>query len=124
MSCFNGSPPGVGSTPHAVKVKSLGTYSVTIPSSWHDLVQRLQREVEDSDLPHSWEIPVLVDSLEEFAMTHLPDPVYVQPNAPFRFGLRLDGYGKRIPAQSVIRVMLETNAGQARSAEMFMRGFA
>jgi hypothetical protein len=50
----------------------------------------------------------------------LPDPIYLEPNAPYRYGLLLKDYSKNIPNRARIRMWGATDQGQNWSGELEM----
>jgi hypothetical protein len=56
--------------------------------------------------------------VREMVIKHVPDPVYLEPNAPYRYGLLLRDYHRHVPNWARIRMWASTDQGECRSAEI------
>lgn len=54
------------------------------------------------------------------ALMRLPDPIYMQPSAPYRYGLLLKGYDGHVPNRCRISLVAVTNVGEAVSPKVEM----
>jgi hypothetical protein len=56
--------------------------------------------------------------VRETITTRVPDPIYLEPNAPYRYGLFLKNYYNHVPNWARIRICVSTDLGQCQSAEI------
>lgn len=105
-----------GEAPVSVKVKVSDAYIIDIPSLL-DIPSVLTKikEVEDNEGSSLWPIDV-----NERVSIHIPDPIYLQAKAPYRYRLFLRNYYKHLPNYAIIRMWLQTNQGQERSKEILI----
>ena len=107
---------GEARVPKSVKVKRDGDYSVKISEIFPIILP--------DDFKRSWES---FDSARSIELDHvvvesrLPDPIYLQREAPHRFGLLLADYCKHMPQHIVLRVFAQTNHGKSKSATIYLR---
>ena len=106
--------PLVGGIPEAVEVQTLAEYILEMPSLYEILDAEVHRRGSSLRAP-SFELEV-----DKYVSTTLPNPVYLEPKAPFRFKLLLKGYWKGIPP-AIIRLTLLTSDGLAQSEEILMQ---
>jgi hypothetical protein len=90
-----------GGVPRSFKIKTSDAYTITTPN-FYDLFRSRLRQREIIEL--SRKIPY-----------HLPDPVYMEPNAPFRFTLCLDQYIERAPGNAILAIYIKTNQSEFKS---------
>lgn len=94
-----------GGIPQSVKVKATESYTIPMPHIPSDIIKASY--VQPVDLYEVVSIPV-------------PDPIYLQAKAPFRYTLLLHDYVKRVPNKTILRMWLRTNQSQERSHELFI----
>ncbi len=92
--------------PESVKVKVSDTYIIDIPNIRSKIKDRYDKDMWGG-LP-----PI---DLNELVSIHIPDPVYLQARAPYRYRLFLRKYCIHVPNYAIIRMWLRTNQGQDRS---------
>lgn len=61
------------------------------------------------------EVPVEIDRMY---LQGLPDPIYFEAGAPYRFALRLGSYARHVPSLARIRICASTDEGVSRSQEL------
>ena len=54
-------------------------------------------------------------------MLTMPDPIYFESGAPYRFSLRLKKYQARVPNHALIRIVAASNHGESTSHNIFTR---
>ena len=91
----------VAGIPKAAKIPKHDSYVLKIP----DIMSRLESEG----------IPL---DIEETVEMKLPDPIYLETKAPYRFGLFLKHYSKNLPNWVRIKMWAATDQGESRSAEL------
>lgn len=92
--------------PTAARIPMTEHYTVEIPDVWSTLP------------PPTPFDPVPPTELMLDCTADIGDPVYVPAEGPFRFGLRLERYGDHMPNIAVIRLVLETELGPVKSANI------
>jgi hypothetical protein len=60
-----------------------------------------------------WEIPET--RLERDSILELPDPIYFEVDAPYRFSLRLKQYQRHVPNHALIRLLAKSDRGDSKS---------
>jgi hypothetical protein len=98
--------------PRAARIPKTEHYVVEIPDVWPRL------RLPDVFDPGSLFRPTAPAELMLDCMAELGDPVYVPPEGPFRFGLRLDRYAEHMPNIAVIRLVIETDLDRVESANI------
>jgi len=61
-----------------------------------------------------------INDLNRIVKKDLPDPIYLEKDAPFRFSLTLDDYAKQMPNLSIIQLYAKTNKGIALSNYIYV----
>jgi hypothetical protein len=139
----------VAGIPKAVKIKKVDTYRVEIPDIWgaitgqsrdlppSDETKKMRTKEPAEQVPavrtgSSGEMTIRISPIDlmdfppidlyQLVSTKIPDPVYLEPNAPYRYGLLLDKYQKRMPIHALIRLWVRTNAAERRSPEICLFG--
>ena len=108
-------PPRLAGIPEAVEVKPLAEYTLEMPVLYEPLMSEVDRRGGFFHAP-SFELEV-----DRYVSTTLPNPVYLESKAPFRFKLLLKGYWQGIPENAIIRLTLLTSDGLAQSEEIQMQ---
>lgn len=104
--------PIAATLPVAARVERTEEYIVKIP----DLNTRLseyREQIIEQDR-HSAHKDCCLD-LNRLVRKQLPDPIYVQPLAPFRYSLWLNCSGASLPDYVLIQAWVDTNDGESRS---------
>lgn len=103
-------PGGTSAPPRAVKIKKEDLYILEMP----DVLTKVRA--------YSGSLVGEVEpmNLRELVSTRLPDPVYLEANAPYRYGLLLDKYDERIPNHAILRFWAKTNLGEHRSHVIYV----
>ncbi len=89
--------------PTAAKIYKQDSYEIELP----DIKERLP----ETDTFETIE-PI---TLNEIISTRLKDPIYLEPNAPYRYGLLLKEYQSRMPNHAILSLWILTNLGETRS---------
>jgi hypothetical protein len=89
--------------PKPVKIKRTDAYAVEMPH----LCRRSPESAEEFFLARPQPIEV-----NQFALTRITDPIYLEALAPFRYSLTLTKYSKRMPNNVLMRLCVTTNHGQ------------
>lgn len=108
-------PPTVAGIPEAVKVTKTDSYIVEIPdllAIFSDKIAQWWAQDRNS--------PLAID-VHRVVSTRLSDPVYLQKEAPYRYSLFLEKYYEHIAPHVILRMWGQTNYGQSRSEEIYMR---
>ena len=95
--------------PMAGKIRKSDSYVLPIPRIAQRMHERLGHEYGPQDI-------------RETIVEKIPDPVYLEPNAPYRYGLILKGYCKNIPNRAQIRMLAVTDQGESWSGELALNG--
>ena len=100
------------SMPQALKVPVMDKYVIEMP----DLMPVFNEERLKQEL-------VLDLSVNVNSMTwgDLPDPIYVEAKAPYRYELLLKEFGRRVPRFTLLRLVTETPSGQTHSDNILFR---
>jgi serine/threonine protein kinase len=105
--------------PRAIHVKKAGAYSIKVPKllSLPGAQEQLaKRDRSDLSLESSMSV-----ELHHIVSTRLPDPIYIQPEAVFRYELLLEGYCIYAREHVILRMWAQTNCGESRSEEIYIR---
>jgi hypothetical protein len=100
--------PGGG--PKSVKIELAGSYTIDMPD--------VRGKIKDG---RWWDNFSPID-WNEIVSVRLPDPIYVQAEAPYRYGLLLHRYSERMPNAVILRMWIRTHQGQERSREIYVEG--
>ena len=95
---------GSGHIPAAAKIYKTDSYEIELPTNIYERFFK--------NNPFRNEEPI---SMNEVVFTRLEDPIYLEPKAPYRYGLCLKQYQEHIPNRSILRLWILTNLGEARS---------
>jgi len=95
--------------PTSAKVKVSDAYIIDIPNIRSKIKGR---EDKWGDLPPT--------DVNELVSIHIPDPIYLQAKAPYRYRLFLRNYCGHVPNYAIIHMWLRTNQGQVRSQEILI----
>ncbi|HEU5380043.1 MAG TPA: toll/interleukin-1 receptor domain-containing protein [Ktedonobacteraceae bacterium] len=102
-----------GGIPQAVKVKMAESYILHMPDIWKRV-----KVIDDNDFIFHMYHGLQPIYLHEVVSTPVPDPIYLQAKAPYRYRLQLAHYMARMPNETILRMWLRTNQGQERSHEI------
>ena len=91
------------------EVKRSRTFCLELPDMW--------RKLAEAKLSQQLERPVKV---QELAFSRLPDPVLLEVNAPYRYGLLLYDYQELLPNKVVLCFWLQTDRGEIRSHKVYV----
>lgn len=134
--------------PQAVKVKKVDTYTIEMPNV-RAMIKRnqlqLPSQVDTQDVTalespqidtlSSPELPTgtvriqfgnlaLNDfpptELNELVTIRIPDPIYLEPKAPYRYGLLLSKYHEHIPNHAILRLWIRANGKEEYSHEIHL----
>lgn len=92
--------------PTAAKIMKSDSYILQIP----DIRQRMYDQLGTFEYD--------AQDMRETVTKRLPDPVYLESHAPYRYGLLLKGYDRHIPNWARIRMWAATDQGECRSGEL------
>jgi hypothetical protein len=92
-----------GTLPQAIRVDRLESYMVAMPNVWRDVVKDMD---PDED--------VWVER-NEVVKANIKDPIFLEPNAPFRYRLRLKGYESNMPNHTIMRMWATSYESDVRS---------
>lgn len=92
-----------GGPPVAVKVSRGEAYVVEMP----DL--RAREILTELRLIDNRVCRTSTIKLNEVILTQIPDPIYLEPGAPFRYALYLKGYREYIPNNAILQLCIQTN---------------
>jgi hypothetical protein len=93
--------------PRAVKVRMADSYVLEMPDIWN--------RVKGHFVPMEGGGPI---DLDELVSVRLADPVYLQVDAAYRFGLLLDKYDGRMPNFVILRLWARTDLSENWSHEI------
>lgn len=93
--------------PTAAKIPKSDSYMIQMPN----IRQRMRDKFGNF---HDYE----PQEVREMVTKHVPDPVYLEPNAPYRYGLLLKDYYGHVPNWARIRMWASTDQGECQSAEL------
>lgn len=125
-----------GALPRAVKVEKHDSHTIMVPDIWSLLAVNEKwvhwNEKWSSALGSLNDHPekglpglsktISID-LNHIVSIRPPEPLYLQREAPYRYGLVLKGY-VTMPAHVVLRMWILTNSGESRSEEIYLKSFA
>lgn len=100
----------VGGVPEAAKITQSEAYTIEIP----DICSKLRQQFHMGNHMRTL-APV---DLYELVSTRVPDPIYLEPRAPFRYGLLFDKYAERMTNYAILRFWVFTHRGEARSHDL------
>jgi hypothetical protein len=112
---------GEAGLPRSVKVKRDGDYAVKISDVWSLI--RADKESWKNSMKRSDDFGLRIELHDVLIKCRLPDPIYLQTEAPHRFALLLKGYCKQLPQHVVIRLFAQTNYGDSKSAQIYLKKF-
>lgn len=92
--------------PEAAKITKSDSYIVEVPDLRSELYSK------------GWRGSPL--DLDRMIITKIPDPVYLEPKAPYRHGLLLKHYQEYMPNYAIIRLVAATNSGNSESKEIHL----
>jgi hypothetical protein len=95
----------IRSMPKAAKIFKSDSYVLEIPDIARQVFDRFDYKYEPQHL-------------QETIVKRLPDPIYLQPNAPYRYEILLKDYSKNIPQWAKIRMWGATDQGPSWSGEL------
>jgi hypothetical protein len=94
--------------PTAVEIPVSVNYAVKVPN----LRERFQDAFDGYGLKPQ--------RLDEVVWMRVPDPYAIEPEAPFRYTLRLENYCENMPNHALLQMWCETDHGDFRSGEIFL----
>lgn len=92
--------------PSAVRIPVSENYAVEVPN----LRERLQYAFDGFELKPK--------RLDEVVSMRVPDPYTLEPEAPFRYTLRLKNYCENMPNHARLQMWCDTDHGEFRSGEI------
>ena len=106
-----------GALPRTEAVPIRDRIVVVIPDSWQPL--RQEGIVRFASKPDDLRL-LGISHIGEVIWSELRDPLLMDVNAPVRFFIHLDGYLRRMPAYSMIRLRARANTGDSSSEPIFI----
>lgn len=100
---------GASRIPKATKIRRGGFYVLDMPDILSGF--EIDWDLDEDASPRT---------IGKVISTNLPDPIYLEPMAPYRYCLLLRHYSKHIPSNARIRLGATTNAGHYYSEELEM----
>lgn len=95
----------VGGIPSAAKIPKSDSYALECPNIRERMEAQHGRDYGPQDV-------------RETISKKLPDPIYLEPKAPYRYGLLLRDYYKHIPNWARICMCASSDQGECRSEEL------
>jgi hypothetical protein len=102
---------GGGNVPSSERVEIQDEYVLNLPD-----INAMHISEEDRTL-YALYYDLIVNQVVSIK---LPDPIYMQPQAPYRFTLTLRDYQIKMPTDVFMRLWVKTNKGEARSRMIFL----
>ena len=103
-----------GYLPTAAPIGITDSYDIAVPELWPSEVRLSDKDPFDPDLNAAVTVNRVISST-------IP-PVYLEPQAPFRYTLRLVGYDRRIPNKSLLRMWARTDESVLLSEVIYLDG--
>ena len=103
-----------GYLPSAAPIRITDSYDIAVPELWPSEVRLGDNDPFAPDL----DAPVSVNRV----ISKTIPPVYLEPQAPFRYTLRLVGYDTRIPNKSLLRMWARTDESELLSEVIYLDG--
>ena len=102
---------GMGGAMAGVEVERTRTFYVELPDLW----ARLAEAARQAGSPMSGPLAV-----QEVAMSRLPNPVYLDADTPYRYGLELFDYQRLVPNRAVTQFWIKTDRAEYCSHRVFL----
>ncbi len=108
----------VAGIPEAANIFKGDVYSIEMP----DLRSRLFGRMWFEDGHEGPGIPRNISQREvnELVSRKIPDPIYLESKAPYRYGLLFEKYDQRMPNNVIARLWAKTNEGETKSDEIYL----
>ena len=108
-----------GDIPEAAKVFKGDIYNIEMP----DLHTRLfgRRRLKDGNEAPGYTKNLSQRDVNELVTLTIPDPIYFESKAPYRYGLFFDKYDQRMPNNTIARLWAKTSEGETKSDEIYLR---
>ncbi len=128
----NNDPFSRGRIPRTIKIELVDAYNIDIP----DILDDFQRDDGDDcmepigireDFDPFDSFDSFIDNIKPIELrrdilTLLPDPIYFEGNAVYRYSIRLKNYSQHIPIDALIRFIVESDQGRIYSHLIRMEG--
>jgi len=109
--------PLVGALPETEAVPIRDRIMLTIPDSWE--IFKADRLAKFASKPEDLQ-SIKIEPIGKDIWSELKDPLYMDVNAPVRFLIHMDGFLKRMPNYSIIRLISKANIGNSFSEPLFI----
>jgi hypothetical protein len=104
-----------GGAPRAFKIDVTASYTVDIPPIWEQ--EQLIEKIQQIGYDLSYIPPIYLN--KKISANHF-DPIYVEPQAPFRYTLLLNDYWGRVPNGAIVRLWVQTHHELEQSLEIYL----
>jgi hypothetical protein len=102
--------------PEAVKVFKSDVYSVEMPDLRTRLFGRISIKGREFPVPRN----LSQHEVNELVSKGIPDPIYLESKAPYRYGLIFESYNQRMPNRVIARLWARTSEGETKSDEIYL----
>lgn len=109
--------------PKPEKIPTSDEYIIEMPNLWdkHKKVFREYiRRYKAEDFKWLWKHGAAKVHTKEFVFLQLPNPIFLEPNAPYRFDLFLKNFDKNLPNHVLLRVCVKTGNALHQSQSFYL----